>query len=122
VDTSAFGYMQMENGVHAHFDCSFDMVFRAEYEVIGTEGQIKVPRAFRPDNNGGEGLVIVQKDGVTREEKMIGDIYKEEVEHISKVILEDDEPSYTGENTFQNMRVIEACYQSIKTGKTIKLV
>lgn len=122
VDTSAFGYMQMENGVHAHFDCSFDMVFRAEYEVIGTKGQIKVPRAFRPDNHGGEGLVIVQKEGVTREEKIVADIYKEEVEHISRKILDDGEPSYTGENTIQNMRVIEACYESIKTGNIIKLV
>jgi D-xylose 1-dehydrogenase (NADP+, D-xylono-1,5-lactone-forming) len=122
VDTSAFGYMQMDNGVHAHFDCSFDMVYRAEYEVIGTKGQIKVPRAFRPDNHGGEGLVIVQKEGVIRDEKIIADIYREEVEHISQVILEDGEPSYTGENAIQNMRVIEACYQSIKTGNIIKLV
>ena len=122
VDTSAYGYMQMENGVHAHFDCSFDMAFRAEYEVIGTKGQIKVPRAFRPDNHGGEGLVIVQKEGVTREEKIVADIYREEVEHISQVILTDGEPSYTGENAIQNMRVIEACYQSIKTGNNIKLV
>jgi D-xylose 1-dehydrogenase (NADP+, D-xylono-1,5-lactone-forming) len=122
VDISAFGHMKMENGVHAHFDCSFDMVFREEYEVIGTQGQIKVPRAFRPDNYGGEGLVIVQKEGVTREEKIVADIYREEVEHISQVILEDGEPAYTGENAIQNMRVIEACYQSIKTGNIIKLV
>ncbi|PAE37230.1 Gfo/Idh/MocA family protein [Bacillus sp. 7884-1] len=122
VDTSAFGYMKMENGVHAHFDCSFDMVFRAEYEVIGTEGQIKVPRAFRPDNHGGEGLVIVQIGEETREEKIVADIYREEVEHISQVILENGEPSYSGENAIQNMRVIEACYQSIHTGNIIKLV
>ena len=122
VDTSAFGYMKMENGVHAHFDCSFDMVFRAEYEVIGTEGQIKVPRAFRPDNHGGEGLVIVHIGEETREEKIVADIYREEVEHISQVILENGEPSYSGENAIQNMRVIEACYQSIHTGNIIKLV
>jgi predicted dehydrogenase len=98
------------------------MVFRAEYEVIGTEGQIKVPRAFRPDNMGGEGLIIVQKEAETREEKIVADIYRAEVEHFSQVILEDGEPSYTGENTIQNMRVVEACYQSIKTGNSIKFV
>jgi D-xylose 1-dehydrogenase (NADP+, D-xylono-1,5-lactone-forming) len=114
--------MQMENGVRAHFDCSFDMVFRAEYEVIGTEGQIKVPRAFRPDNVGGEGLIIVQKEAETREEKIVADIYRAEVEHLSQVILEDGEPSYTGENAIQNMRVVEACYRSIKTGNSIKFV
>jgi D-xylose 1-dehydrogenase (NADP+, D-xylono-1,5-lactone-forming) len=121
VDTSAFGYMKLQNGVTAYFDCSFDMTFRAEYEVIGTKGLIKVPRAFRPDNHGGEGLIIVQSDGAAREEKISGDIYKLEVEHISQVILEDKEPSYSGENAIQNMRVIHACYESLKSGKMVKM-
>ncbi|MDW7674933.1 MAG: Gfo/Idh/MocA family oxidoreductase, partial [Bacillota bacterium] len=121
VDTSAFGYIKLQNGVNAYLDCSFDMTLRAEYEVIGTKGQIKVPRAFRPDNYGGEGIIIVQKEGVTREEKLMGDIYKLEVEHLSKVILEDNEPSYSGENAIQNMRVIEACYESIKIRNAITL-
>lgn len=121
VDKSAFGYMKLENGINASLDCSFDMTFRNEYEIIGTKGQIKVPRAFRPDNYGGEGLVIVQTEGSTREEKITGDIYKLQVEHMSRVILEESEPSYSGKNTIQNMRVIQACYESIKTGKLIKL-
>lgn len=121
VDTTAYGYMKMENGITASFDCSFDMTFRAEYEIIGTKGQIKVPRAFRPDNHGGEGLIIVQTEDSTREEKVHGDIYKLEVEHMSKVILEDGEVSYTGQNAIENMRVIQACYESIKTGNIIKI-
>lgn len=121
IDTSAFGYMKMENGVNAIFDCSFDSTFRAEYEVIGTKGIIKVPRAFRPDNHGGEGLIIVQTEAGTREEKLNADIYKLEVEHISQVILDNGELSYSGENAIQNMRVIEACYESIKTGGKINL-
>lgn len=121
VDTSAFGYMKLQNGVNAYFDCSFDMTFRAEYEIVGTKGLIKVPRAFRPDNHGGEGLIIVQTDSGIREENISGDIYKLEVEHISQVILEDGEPSYSGENAIQNMRVLHACYESMKQGKMIKL-
>lgn len=121
VDKSAFGYMKLQNGVHAYFDCSFDMTNRAEYEIIGTKGLIKVPRAFRPDINGGEGLVIVEVEGVTRVEKIFGDIYRLQVEHISKVILEDGEVFYSGENAIQNMRVIQACYESIKTGNSIKI-
>ncbi|KKK38058.1 oxidoreductase [Mesobacillus campisalis] len=121
VDLSAFGYMKMQNGVHAYFDSSFDMAHRAEYEVIGTKGQIKVPRAFRPDHfEGGEGLLIIQSESGTREEKIYGDIYKLEVEHISQVIVEGGKPSYTAENAILNMRVIEACYESMKSGKTIK--
>lgn len=121
VDTSAFVYMKLANGMTGYFDCSFDMTFRAEYEIIGTEGKIQVPRAFRPDHQGGEGLVIVQKEFVKREEKVTGDIYKLEVEHISNVILEDGEPSYTAENSINNTRAIQACYESIQTGMIVQL-
>lgn len=50
-----------------------------------------------------------------------GDIYRLEVEHISQDILDDSEPSYLRENAIQNMRVIQACYESIQTGKKVEL-
>lgn len=121
VDTSAFTYMQLENGVPALIDCSFDMVDRNEYEIIGTHGTIKVPYAFRPDRNGGIGYVIVQSGYKLREEKLYGDIYRLEVEHFSQAILEDTQPSYSGESAINNMRVINACYESIKTGKSVNV-
>lgn len=121
VDKSAFGYMKLENDVKATFDCSFDMIFRNEYEIIGTKGQIKVPWAFRPDINDGEGDILVQSQLGNREEKISGDIYKLQVEHISQAILANSEIVYSAENTIQNMRVIEACYESIKSGKLIRV-
>jgi D-xylose 1-dehydrogenase (NADP+, D-xylono-1,5-lactone-forming) len=119
VDTSAFGYFQLENGVKAIIDCSFDMVDRNEYEIVGTKGSIKVPYAFRPDRNGGVGLVIVQSGDITRGEKFYGDIYRLEVEHFSQAILDDFQPSYFGESAINNMRVLNACLESIETGKSV---
>ncbi|RXJ02091.1 gfo/Idh/MocA family oxidoreductase [Anaerobacillus alkaliphilus] len=121
VDTSAVGYMKMESGIVATFDASFEMTYRAEYEVIGTKGSIKVPRAFRPDIDDGIGLVIVQNEHGVKEEIISGDIYRLQVEHFSQTILENNEPSYSPENTIQNMRVLDACYQSLKTGGKITL-
>lgn len=122
VDTSAFGYLKLENGVVALFDCSFDMFGRNEYEVIGTKGSITVPYAFRPDFNGGVGHVIVKSNGITRDEKIYGDIYRQEVEHFSRAIIEDQTPLYSGQSIINNMRVIDACYQSIQTGKNVKII
>ncbi|MEQ6390203.1 Gfo/Idh/MocA family oxidoreductase [Bacillaceae bacterium S4-13-58] len=114
VDTSAFGILQMKNtGIRAMFDCSFTMPSRTVYEVIGTKGTITVPRAYRPDQNEHEGLVIIEVDGEKREEKIITDQYKEEVEHFSQAILNDTEPLYSGEATIKNMQAIDLCYQSI---------
>jgi D-xylose 1-dehydrogenase (NADP+, D-xylono-1,5-lactone-forming) len=121
VDLSAYVHMKLENGVTALIDCSFDMTERNEYEVVGTKGTIKVPYAFRPDRNGGVGIVVVESNGVTRKEKIHGDIYRLEVEHFSRAILEDLKVKYSGESSIKNMRVIDACYESIRTGKSIRI-
>ncbi|TWT27132.1 Gfo/Idh/MocA family protein [Planomicrobium sp. CPCC 101110] len=121
VDVSAYSFLKLENGAKAVLDCSFDMVDRNEYEIVGTKGSIKVPFAFRPDHNGGLGHVIVQTGTFKREEKIYGDIYRMEVEHFSRAVLEDLEPAYSGASTIQNMRVIDACYESIRTGERVKI-
>ncbi len=114
VDEAAYGIFTMKIGVRAMFNCSFNSPMRNEYIVKGTKGFITVPRAYRPDNHGHEGLIIVDKGNEVREEKVVSDQYKMEVEHFSQVILNDTEPSYTGEDTIQNMNVIDACYESVK--------
>ncbi|MED4204740.1 Gfo/Idh/MocA family oxidoreductase [Neobacillus mesonae] len=114
VDLSAVVYMKLENGLNAVFDCGMDMAFRHEYEIVGTKGRVVVPRAFRPDLNDGEGLLLIYSEQGFRNEKIIADQYRNQIEHFSQAVLEDRLPSYSSENTIQNMRVIEACYQSIK--------
>ena len=119
VDLTGIVHMTMDCGVQALFDCSFDMTARNEYEVVGTAGSIKVPFAFRPDINGHIGTVVIQKGGVAREEKIEGDIYRLEIEHFSNAILTDSAPVITADSTIKNMRVIDACYESLKTGKKL---
>ncbi|MGM0873242.1 MAG: Gfo/Idh/MocA family protein [Bacillota bacterium] len=120
VDITTAVQMELENGIQATFDCSFDMYGSQYYEVIGTTGKIVVPFAFRPDQNG-EGIVKVKKRNEERTEKFAADIYVLEVEHFSQAILEDKQPSYTAENAIRNMRVVEACMKAIETGREVSL-
>ena len=122
VDISAFGTLQLDNGIHATFNCSFDMAGRNEYEIVGSKGTIKVPYAFRPDQNGGLGKIMIQQDDMTSEENIPGDLYRIEVEHFSNAILTNTNPEVTGEFSIDNMRVIEACLESIKTGEIMQIV
>lgn len=123
IDTDVVGYLTFPNGVRASFDSSFNLAMRNEYKVFGTEGSIVVPRAYRPDNNGGDGLVIVEKNGVSRTETLNGDQYRNEIEHLSQAILYGaSELNHDIDNTLNNMRVIDACYESIKTGNVVELV
>lgn len=122
VETDAVGYLTFQSGVRAMFDSSFNMAHRSEYEVVGTEGRITVPRAYRPDNNGGDGLVIVEKSGVERTETINNDQYRSQVEHISQAILDGDNQLYHDvDNTINNMRAIDACYESIEKRRTVEL-
>ncbi|ASK62191.1 oxidoreductase [Virgibacillus phasianinus] len=122
VDTDAYAYLTFPDGVHATFDSSFNLTDRNEYEVVGTEGRILVPRAFRPDKNGGDGLIIVEKQGVSRTETVNTDQYRDQVEHISEAILKGENHLHNDfENTLGNMRVIDACVESMETGGLVKL-
>lgn len=122
VETDAVGYMTFPDGVRAVFDSSFNMTNRSEYEVIGTSGRITVPRAYRPDQKGGDGLVIIETAGVERTETVNGDQYRNQVEHISQTILEGNKKLlHDLENTIKNMRVIDACYESIEKDNKINL-
>src|SRR5699024_11439691 len=88
------------------------------YEVIGTEGLIRAPRAYRPDEYGGEAIVTLEKDKITQTERLYGDQYCLEVEHISEAILSGNtDLKHDFENSIQNMKVMDACFESIQTGK-----
>ncbi|MEK5070958.1 Gfo/Idh/MocA family protein [Sporosarcina sp. FSL K6-1508] len=121
IDISTYGYLKLDSGLTAIFDCSFDMTERNEYEIVGTKGTIKVPLAFRPDTNDGIGSILVQGNGTIREEKVYGDIYRLEIEHFSAAILTNTDPAISGQSTINNMRVIDACYQSIQSGKIVEV-
>ena len=122
IDTDAVGYLTFPNGVRATFDVSFNLAMRNEYKILGTEGSINVPRAYRPDNNGGDGLVIVEKEGISRTETINGDQYRNQVEYLSQAVLDEaSQLDHDYENTLNNLLVIDACMESIKTGEEVKL-
>ncbi|SDC36450.1 Predicted dehydrogenase [Pelagirhabdus alkalitolerans] len=115
VDTTAVSHFEFNQDVTAVVESSFDMAGFDQYEVIGTKGRITVPRAFRPDTRG-EGKVILEKDNQTQVETFINDLYRDEIEHISLSILTNQEPIITFDDTYHNMRTIDACLRSVQSG------
>jgi len=122
VDADAIVHLTFPNGIRATIDSSFNLAMRNEYRIHGTKGSIIVPRAFRPDNHGGEGIVIIETTGSYRIETLYGDQYADQIAHFANAILNNDphlKQTYT--NTINNMRVLDACYESIKTGNVVSL-
>ncbi|WP_143833772.1 Gfo/Idh/MocA family protein [Oceanobacillus senegalensis] len=126
VETDVVSYLTFPGGVRAVFDVSFGLSKRSEYEVIGTEGRIMVPRAFRPDWFGGDGIIVVEKGNFSKTETIsVGtDQYRNEVEHISHAILDKyslKDLEHDFENTVNNAKVLDACFKSIELEKKINV-
>lgn len=124
VDMTTSGLLTFPGAVQALFDCSFETSAQEHYEVIGDKGTIRVQGPFRPDKNSdGKGrIVVTTENGETKEERVAGEAYILQVEHFSRCVLDGTAPKYSGEQTLRNMKVIDACYQSIRTGEAVKLV
>lgn len=109
--------MELDNGMTAVFDAGMDRTRIDYYEIIGTKGCIQVPNAFAPRLHNGEAhIIIYTEDGVSREEKVMGRQYTLEVEYFSQCVLKGHMSNQMMENTIQNMKVIEACFESIEKG------
>jgi D-xylose 1-dehydrogenase (NADP+, D-xylono-1,5-lactone-forming) len=123
VETNAAGLLLFDGDIMASFDCSFEQPMTERYEVLGTKGSIVAPYAFRSDrHNGGMGeLIIKQENGEERIEKFPGNQYEMQVQHFTDCVLLGEQPRYSGEKTLRNIQVIEACYESLKQNKPIKL-
>lgn len=121
VETDTITILEFPHGVTGLIDSSFSTTFRDEYEVVGTKGRITVPHAYRPDMNGGKGLVLVETNEAMREETMVEDQYKAQVDHVSQAIREGITVKNCPKNSLQNAKVIEACVQSIQTNGKVLL-
>ena len=123
VDMSAIGVFELANGMQAIFDCNFEMSLKEQYEISGTKGNLRVTRAYSmPEHYDGEGIIEIEKaNGDSRIEKVYGEEYKLEIEHFSDCLIHGRQPIYSANSTLLNMKVIDACYQSIKTGDWINL-
>lgn len=115
VDISATGVLTYAHA-DAVIDCSFEEANVNRYEVVGTKGTIEVPYAFRPDKNpnGGKGEVILKNAiGETLDHQMFeANQFTIQIQHFSQCVLNGVEPMYSAESTYNNMKVIEAMYQS----------
>lgn len=118
-DWSAVAILQFENGKRAHFDCGMNASTRNEYEIVGTRGTIRVPKAFIPQKDGKGIIEIMDSDGNIRKETCTGNHYKIGVENFSNSLLENKSLAYKPDSSIHNMSVLDACFASIEQNSTV---
>jgi predicted dehydrogenase len=122
VDEQMAGTLRFADGLLAHFDCALTMERTEAYQIQGTDGHLRIQKAFLP---GTEGAVIEQFD-VDNELTTLtvegADEYQLMVEHFADCVLNDRPLRYTAEEAALNMRVIEALYESARrNGEVVAL-
>ncbi|MCA0984287.1 Gfo/Idh/MocA family oxidoreductase [Halobacillus yeomjeoni] len=114
VDTTAAASLLLANGVVVQVDCSFDATFRNEYQVIGTEGIIKVHDAYRPDKRDSKGLITVfdsEGEQVAIEE---GDQYRLQVETFMDAIRNNGSLEFYHQASLRYLDVMEQLQNGLK--------
>ena len=103
------------------FSGSFQTARDFELEIVGSRGRLQVPAPFKPDP--AHSALRLEVDGETREVPVRngGDLYRLQVDHFSRSILEGRPLSLPLEDALGNMAVIEALRRSARTGRETRV-
>ncbi len=135
-EDSAVATLFLANGALATVDTFFcipDESSKNILELYGSRGSI-LARGTISQASAGEMMTFLQEDGsgydaqqaraVTQGSEITPDpvnIYRAEIEEFSQAILDGRQTTIPGELGLRSLKIIEACYESAKTGRTVEI-
>ena len=119
VDVAFVGTMRFANGVLAQFDSGFHAAFRAEMELVGTDGLARIERAFKggPDSR----VVLTRGDEVSLVPFDPQSSYAGEIDDFAGAILERAPQRVPLHESRRTIEVINALYRSAAEGRPVGL-
>jgi glucose-fructose oxidoreductase len=119
VDESTAAILRFDGERVASFVTSFNADDVAAYRIVGTKGQLHVDPAYEY----AEGLAYTLTINGKSTRKRIGkrDQFAPELLHFSDCILKDRQPEPSGREGLQDVRIVEALYESAETGKAVQI-
>jgi predicted dehydrogenase len=119
VDESTAAILRFEGERVASFVTSFNSDDVASYRIVGTKGQLHVDPAYEYSEGLAYTLTINGKAQHKRVPKR--DQFAPELLHFSDCILSDREPEPSGEEGMQDVRIVQALYESAEIGKAVQI-
>jgi glucose-fructose oxidoreductase len=119
IDETCGALLRFGGGRLAAFVTSFNATDVGEYRVVGTKGELHVNPAYEYAEGLAYELTIDGKK--TRKKIPRRDQFAAELLYFSDCILQDREPEPAGEEGLQDVRIVQALYQSAKTGREIRI-
>lgn len=119
IDESTGALLRFDGDRVAAFITSFNATDVASYRIVGTRGQLHVDPAYEY----AEGLAYELTVNGKTSRKRIGkrDQFAPELLYFSDCILKNRQPEPSGEEGLQDVRIVQALYQSAETGKAVAI-
>jgi predicted dehydrogenase len=118
IDESTGALLRFDGERVAAFVTSFNAADVGSYRIVGTEGQIRVDPAYEYAEGLGYELTIDGK--TTRKKTGKRDQFAPELLYFSDCIRHNREPEASGEDGLQDVRIVQALYESAETGKAVQ--
>lgn len=126
VDETLVGVLRFPNDVVAHFDCSFRTDYREWLQVQGTLGRADLLRPIKPATRPGQ--ILLSRGETDDANPMSTTVTSPAANHyqlmaadFADAVLNGKPLRYPPEEGLANMRVIDALYESARTGKRMPL-
>jgi predicted dehydrogenase len=119
IDESTGALLRFDGERLASFVTSFNSADVAAFRIVGTRGQIQANPAYEY----AEGLQYTLTVNGTRTRKRVGrrDQFAAELLYFSDCILKRRRPEPSGEEGLQDVRIVQALYESAETGKAVAI-
>ena len=119
IDESTGALLRFDGERIAAFVTSFNATDVASYRIVGTKGQVHVDPAYEY----AEGLAyeLTVNGKTTRQRIGKRDQFAPELLYFSDCILKDRQPEPSGEEGRQDVRIVQALYESAETGKAVSI-
>jgi xylose dehydrogenase (NAD/NADP) len=122
VDMMASGLLEFPGGVGVTFDCGMWAAFRNTMTVIGTDGLLELPAAYKPSPGNSSSNIIVTARGERREiEVAYTNDYSSQADDFARAVLGGTELPFAPADAINNMRVLDACLRSARERTRITL-
>ena len=119
IDETTGAVLRFEGERLATFVTSFNADDVAAYRIIGTKGQLHVNPAY--EYAGGLAYELTVNGKTKRRRIGKRDQFAPELLYFSDCILKNRQPEPSGEEGLQDVRIVQALYESAETGKVVQV-
>ncbi len=118
VDMTTAALLEFPGGRFAQCDSSFEAHFQSRLLAVGTEGTLRLDRAFSAKDFD-TAIEVVKGDRTEAVRVPRANMFIRMAEHFGDAVLEKTPLRYPAGDALDNSRVIDACFESMKTGQPV---